>query len=41
MKVVYKLEFKTQLINLQIYNKAQIIDTTVFKNGNTGGYLLH
>ena len=26
--------------NLQIYNKAQIIDTTVIKNGNTGGYLL-
>ena len=26
--------------NLQIYNKAQIIDTTVIQNGNTGGYVL-
>ena len=26
--------------NLQIYNKTQIIDTTVIKNGNNGGYLL-
>ena len=25
---------------LQIYNKAQIIDTTVIQNGNTGGYVL-
>ena len=26
--------------NLQIYNKAQIIDTTIIQNGNTGGYVL-
>ena len=27
--------------NLQIYNKAQIIDTTVIKNGNIGDQILH
>ena len=26
--------------NLQIYNKTQIIDTTIIQNGNTGGYVL-
>ena len=26
--------------NLQIYNKAQLIDTTLIALGNTGGYVL-
>ena len=37
MKDIYKLELVIHLIILQIYNKAQIIDTTVIQNGNSGG----
>ena len=37
MKDICKLELIHVDYNLQIYNKAQIIDTTVIQNGNTGG----
>ena len=39
MKDIYKLELVIQHYILQIYIKAQLIDTTVIQNGNTGGYV--
>ena len=40
MKDICKARVNDVAYNLQIYNKAQIIDTTIIQNGNTGGYVL-
>ena len=37
MKDIYKLELEIPLTIYKYKNKAQIIDTTIIQNGNTGG----
>ena len=41
MKDIYKLDKENTAYNFKIYNKTQIIDTTINQNGNTGDYVAY